>query len=369
MKGSVSFDKKSRRWRISVYAGGKRHFIYKDPATGSRFYAREHADKVLGAMRHEADENGGILNIDHWKPNRPLAIDSYARGWIKDKDVSKKTLQGYNTAVEKYIIPYFRNKDMRRVTAKEIRHFKDSLTLAAKGVYNIVGALKTMYKDAHRDEDIARIPPFPKLSQGLDDIVEYMTLEMQDKQLAAIPEADRPIFAIGMEFGMRTQEVRALQKDCIVDGHVTIKRKFAENDFEDTTKTGEKGVRAMAITSYAQEVFDSIPSQLSPFVFVRKDGNPYTNKNLNAIWREASKQTGIKIKLQNALRHSLGCQLLDQGETIETVRQIMGHTRVEMTLRYTRRRVAPVANDALERRRAKVVELRSGNGAEQKLTY
>ena len=44
-----------------------------------------------------------------------------------------------------------------------------------------------------------------------------------------------------MEYGLRTQEVRAIQKDCIKDGVLTIRRKFSENRLVETTKTGKKG--------------------------------------------------------------------------------------------------------------------------------
>ena len=38
--------------------------------------------------------------------------------------------------------------------------------------------------------------------------------------------------------------------------------------------------------------------------------------------------------MYNAFRHSLGCQLLDQGEDIDLVRQQLGHSKIEMTMRY-----------------------------------
>jgi len=58
---------------------------------------------------------------------------------------------------------------------------------------------------------------------------------------------------------------------------------------------------------------------LSPFVFVRDDGKPYTSKNLNKIWHETCTKVGIKIKLYNGVRHSLGCQLLDMGYDLSLV--------------------------------------------------
>lgn len=136
------------------------------------------------------------------------------------------------------------------------------------------------------------------------------------------------------------------------DGQVVIKRAFSENTLKETTKT--KAVRRYEITPFFQTVLNSIPRQLSQFVFVRADGKPYTSKNLNKIWRDACAKVGIKIKMYNAFRHSLGCQLLDQGEDLDLVRQQLGHTKSEMTRRYAKRSVTKLT-DALNRRRRNVI--------------
>lgn len=70
--------------------------------------------------------------------------------------------------------------------------------------------------------------------------------------------------------------------------------------------------------------------------FTRYDGKPYTNKNLNKIWHEAEAKgkAGFKINLYNAIRHSLGCQLLDEGEDMSTVQEILGHKNASMTRCY-----------------------------------
>lgn len=356
MGGGVYFDKRAKRWYIQVYIDGKRERIWRDPATQDPFWSKRHAQKILGAMQHEVDEGG--LVIADWKPNAPLSFDIYARAWLEDKanSVSAKTLAGYRTAIEKYAIPFFGSRDLRKIRARDLREFKEQLPLSEKGVYNVVGAVKTMYRDAYRDEDISRIPPFPALSQSLP-YVDYLTIEQQQSVLDRIPERHRPIFEFGMEFGLRVQEVRALQKDCIIDGKVIIRRAFAENTLKESTKTGEKGERAFDLTEYARNILGRVEPHLGPFVFVRQDGKPYSNKDMNRIWRKACELAGVKIKLYNAMRHSLACQLLDNGEGIEVVRQILGHTNIKMTLRYTRRRVVPSVSRALERRR-KVVEIK-----------
>ena len=70
-----------------------------------------------------------------------------------------------------------------------------------------------------------------------------------------------------MEYGVRAGEARALQKDCLADGNVTIRRAFSDNELRETMKTGR--IRIYQITAYFQTVLDRIQPHLSPFLFVR----------------------------------------------------------------------------------------------------
>ena len=139
----------------------------------------------------------------------------------------------------------------------------------------------------------------------------------------------------------------------VIHGKLIIKRAFSENELKGT-KTGDE--REYRLTKHSVATIDKLRRNTSTtFLFVRSDGRFYTNKDINKLWHDAENVAGASCKLQNAMRHSLACQLLDKGEDIETVRQIMGHTNIKMTMRYTHRRATPSANRALENRR--VVEI------------
>ena len=263
----------------------------------------------------------------------------------------------YRSSVNNYIAPFFEDKDIRRIRYNDLVKFYDWIPRVDKGKYNVMSVLKTMLHYAWRNEDLPKVPPFPKLSFKLPEI-EYLTLEQQETILAAIPERHRPIYQFMMEYGVRPGEARALQKDCLVDENVIIRRAFSDNELRETTKTGR--IRIYQITAYFQKVLESIQPHLSPFVFVRDDGKPFTSKNLNKIWHEACKKAGIKIKMYNGVRHSLGCQLLDMGYDLSLVQDQLGHTKSEMTRRYAKR--APkILADALEARRGNVIKIETAN--------
>ena len=336
MGGSYHYDKNSRRWFFQIYWEGKPYRVWRNPETGQPYFSKQSAIKQLSLARDQVDR--GIFNPKFWRPDSPMLIRNYARDWLKDKakHITKKTLTGYKTAIERYVIPFMGDIDLRYIRAKHIRQFKESLPLEAKGIYNTVSALRTLFRDAYRDEDILSVPPFPKLSKPKTQIT-YLTYEQQGKLLNAIPDCHKPIFIVGMEYGLRVGEVRAIPKSAITENHIEIMQRFSDNELLEGTKAGFGTTRRYELTKTTREALAIVAPHLGPFVFVRKDGKPYTNKNLNEIWHKAEKATGIHCKLYNAMRHSLGCQLLDLGYDMDTVRQILGHSNISMTQVYAER--------------------------------
>ncbi len=348
MGGSVHFDESSNRWFISIYWESKRYKIFRHPVTQEPFHAEKSAEKILDRIRSEIDY--GEFYPKSYFPDSPLSIDQYAKEWLDCIDVAKTTMEGYKSAVKNYIIPYFENKDIRRIRHSDLVKFHKWIDRSDKCKYNIVSCLKTIMNYAWRNEDIRMVPPFPKLSYQLPEI-QYLTFEQQNAVINQIPKRDRPIFYFMQEFGVRPGEAAGLKRDCIVDGEIIICRSLVAGELRQTTKTGK--TRRFPITEFIQSIFEEMPLSINKFVFYRNDGKPYSNKNLNKIWHLACDHVGVKIKMYNAFRHSLGCQLLDQGEDLDLVREQLGHTKMEMTRRYAKRSKSKLS-DALKKRRGVV---------------
>jgi integrase len=343
MKGSLHFDKNSKRYFVSVYWEGKRYRIFN--YNGDPIYHEKTAAKLLNKIRAEIDD--GVFQPRSYFPESPLSLNAYALQWLKVIEVSKKTLRDYGTAVKRYINVFFKDKDIRHIRHNDLVLFHQWIPGSPKWKYNVMGVLRTMLRQAYKNEDLTKLPPFPKLSYDPQEEIRFLTLEQQEKVLNVIPEKHQAIFRVAMEYGLRVGEVRALQKDCVTDDEIIIKRAFSDNDLMEKTKT--KRVRKYKITSYVKNILDSLLPRFL-YVFVRDDGKPYTNKDLNKIWRQACSQVGVEIKLYNAIRHSLGCQLLNEGRDLSFVQEVLGHTRPEMTKRYAKRSNSVVCA-VLEKRR------------------
>jgi integrase len=359
MGGSVQFQ--GNRWVIHVYWQGKHHKIWRDYDSFQPFFTKSRALKYLAILQKQIEDHD--FDPRYWKPDSLVSIQKYATGWLDEKEVDYRTWRDYKTDVAKYIIPYFKTRDVRHLKAKDIKNFMKWLKekgLAPDTVTHKMSTLKTMLKDAYRDEDIRRVPPFPVLKRKPLTRPDNLTAEQQDILTNAIPECHRPIFELGMALGLRVGEVRAIQKDCLRDGKVYIERAFSDNRLKGT-KTGLE--RFYELTEHEQDILSRVEPHLGPFVFVRDDGKPYTNKNVNKLWKDAIKATGEPdIKLQNAMRHSLGCQMLDAGHDLDLVREQLGHTDIRTTKRYARRSDKTLM-EARQSGQAKVIKIgeRMGN--------
>ena len=343
MKGSYHYDEKAHRYFVSVYWQGKRYRIFN--YNGEPIYHEKTADKLLSKIRAEIDD--GVFQPRSYFPQSPLLLSAYALQWLRVVDVSKRTLKDYTTAVKKYINVYFGDVDLRHIRYNDLVEFYKSIPGSQKWRYNVMGVLRTMLRHAYRNEDISRLPPFPKLSYDPPEEIQYLSLDQQEAVLKAIPERHQHIFRIAMEYGLRVGEVRAIKRDCVTDKEIIIKRAFSDNDLVERTKT--KRIRKYELTEYAKSVLESLPPRFS-FIFVRHDGEPYTNKDLNKLWHSACKAANTEIKLYNAIRHSLGCQLLDEGKDLSFVQEVLGHSRSDMTRRYAKRSSSVIRSELDKRR-------------------
>jgi len=181
-----------------------------------------------------------------------------------------------------------------------------------------------------------------KLHKENNRRVRYLTHEELKALLSVCPSSDLwAMVTLAVNTGMRKGEVFGLMWDS-----VNLRERFLELTDQ---KNGERGIIPLNDTAVA--VLRSIPRRIdSPFVFPGKEqGKPYSD--LYRQFEKAVKAAGLKGVTFHTLRHTCASHLVMAGVDIVTVKEIMRHATVEMTLRYSH--LAPAhkkaAVDALER--------------------
>jgi len=352
VKGSIHW--KRDRFAVAVYWKGKTEWFWRSKSGESLFDKRQ-AHKLLGQI--QGDISVGIFDPRTYRPQSPLSVEEYSKVWLAASDACANTKKVYRNAIKHVMaakdskgeVMFGPSFDIRNFTHSKLSILKKSINLSDAGKYNVLSALKTMLRFYQKDVPSFILPAFPALSKAPPETTAYLTFEEQQSFLRAIPERHRPIFIMMMEYGIRPQEATALKWDCIVDGKIIFKRSHSEYKLRETTKTG--AIREEKITTRAAEAIEMAKTGIQGvWVFIKNNrGSHYDSKALNRVWREACEATGIKIGLYEAVRHSLGCQLVDAGYSIDFVQDVYKHTKIETTRRYAKRQRAQIG-EALERR-------------------
>ena len=133
----------------------------------------------------------------------------------------------------------------------------------------------------------------------------------------------KPIVIVALHTGMRKGEILGLKwQDCDFRRNIIYLR---------NTKNGEK--REVPMSEPVKTAFIRVrKNPLSDFIFCHKDGAQI--KDIKKSFFTAIQKSAIKDFRFHDLRHCCASYLVMNGVAINTVREILGHKSMDMTLRY-----------------------------------
>lgn len=153
--------------------------------------------------------------------------------------------------------------------------------------------------------------------------LRYLEKEESERLVNACKEHLRPIVIAALNTGMRKGEILGLKWE-----NVDLNRDMI---YVLDTKNGDK--REIPINKRLKEVLIGIKNNSdSPFVFCKMNGEPYRNPVVS--FKYAMNTCGIENFRFHDLRHTFASHLVMAGVDLNTVRELLGHKSLAMTLRY-----------------------------------
>ncbi len=225
----------------------------------------------------------------------------------------------------------FGNLPLRRITTRLVEEYQSKLLAEDKAPATInrhLATMKHMFTKAvewemveeEAQKKVRRVKLLPENNRRL----RYLSKEECGVLLGYCSHHIRPIVITALNTGMRKGEILSLEWE----KHVDLKHGFI---LLDVTKNGER--REIPINRTLRETLQGLVRRIdSPFVFVDKEGERY--QDIKRSFKSALRKAGIKDFRFHDLRHCFASHLIMAGVDITTLKELLGHKTLAMTLRY-----------------------------------
>ncbi|NLA72378.1 MAG: site-specific integrase [Clostridiales bacterium] len=276
--------------------------------------------------------------------------------------VDPVTYQGYKSAVDRHILPFFEKKNLRLIDVKrkDIQDFINEKHkngrldgkggLSAKSIKIFKTMLNSALREAVKDEYIVRNP------------CEFVVLPQQNKfrpsfyngkQAEELLEKTKddvlyPIILIALLYGLRRSEIVGLKWDSIdfENDTLTVNHTVSgvtEMVYKDKTKSCASyrtfplipNVKNILLDIKRKErentlLFGSCYNRNS-YIFKWENGNPYRPDFITRRFSKLLKQNDLPHIRFHDLRHSCASYLVAKGYTLKDIQEWMGHADISPT--------------------------------------
>jgi len=308
-------------WGISYYAGGrqKRERIGRDGEVN-----KTDALKALKARSGELVQG----RFDIASTDKSPLFEDFEKNYIAWSKENKKSWDRDESMLKNHLTPFFGKSPLNLIKPGTIENYRTKRRKVKVSVATInreVALLKAIYNKAilwgkARENPVKKI----KLYKENNTIVRYLTKKEAGRLIEACNDFLRPIVLLALNTGMRQGEIFKLQwKD------VNLKRGII------TILDGKDGKDAhLPINEDVQYLLSDFPRFVNnPHIFPgMKPGAPLNN--VHHSWNTALKKAGIENFRFHDLRHTFASWLVMGGVDIYTVKDLLRHKSIEMTLRY-----------------------------------
>jgi integrase len=301
-----------KRWYVDTYIDGRR------------------IRRVAGDKKSEAIAAEEAIKTDHrrgeykFKRESKILFEVLAKDYIEYAEANKKSWKR-DVASLKNLNPFFKGIRISKITPRHIEDYKIMRVeqVAPSTVNRELSLLKFMYTLAIKwkmaDENPVK---GVKLFQERRLVWPILDREMADRLIKYAAPHLKPIIIIGLHTGMRKGEILNLQWNDVDFGmhHIFVRE----------SKSG-KG-RKIPMNHIVAATLKSLKRE-SKFLFFNPDTKEAL-KDIKRAFKTARRKASITDFRFHDLRHTAATNMVNGGVDIVTVKEILGHQSIEMTMRY-----------------------------------
>ena len=299
-------------WYVDYYYDGRR--IRK------KVGSEKDAENALAAIKAD------ILRGEYrFKKDSRISFEDFAERYLEYGKINKKrSWQRDRWSIEN-LNSHFKGKLFSKITPLQIEDYKRKrLEKVLPATLNReLACLRHMFNLAKKWKVVYENPVNEvKFLQERKIEIRVLTREEAERLIDAVPDYLKPIIVIALNTGMRRGEILNLRwNDIDFDKYYIF------------IKEAKSGVaRKVPMNSLVAETLKDIKRE-SNFVFYNPKKRD-RRKNVYTAFKSACRKIGIPDFRFHDLRHTAATLMVMGGVDLVTVKEILGHSRIEMTMRY-----------------------------------
>lgn len=265
--------------------------------------------------------------------------------WLKRKIEpvkSFKTVADYKSMCNRHLIPNFGSIQIRSIErshADQLIAYLRDIGLQNKTSNKVLTLFKQIVLYAEIEGFLVKSPltRFPLLNASAGNIDYLSQQEILQLLRSNSGQECYPLLVVVLNTGMRIGELTGLCWDRInfESDYIEISRNQTRNGLKDDTKTHR--VRHIPMNEEVKTTLLNLMGlQRSPkYVFTKSNGDSFNPDHYSAReFNEALQRAGLRKVNFHITRHTYASHYMMNGGDIYDLQKILGHTKIEMTMKY-----------------------------------
>ncbi|MBA3958740.1 MAG: site-specific tyrosine recombinase XerD [Parachlamydiaceae bacterium] len=260
-----------------------------------------------------------------------------------EKGLALNTIEAYQRDISSFI-DYLRGSGVVAFSELQQDHIVGFLSkkklenYASASLCRALIAIKVLCRFMKREgitpTNVALYLETPKLWQLIPEVLSSSEIEMLLRQpdiTTALGSRDKAILEVLYASGLRVSEVCGLG---IYDVSETTVRVMGKGSKERIVPVGKHALTA--VDHYLANFRCNWDSEKQQKLFVSRTGKPIDRVLVWKMIKQYGKEAGIQKSISpHTLRHSFATHLLDNGADLRVIQEMLGHSSISSTDRYT----------------------------------
>lgn len=262
-------------------------------------------------------------------------LDTFFFYLSSERGLSPHTVEAYRSDILAFV-EFTHSSIFHKESVIAFLHFLREKEYASASVARAFIALKVFFrflkKEGRTESNPTDYLEHPKVWQSVPGVLSCKEIEALFKQpdISSIQGArDLAILEVLYSCGLRVSELCSLNIYCIDDPFVKVMGKGSK---ERVVPIGKKAIQA--VDHYLS--FRHEESTHETPLFVNSRGHRIDRISIWKMIKEYAAQASITKNITpHTLRHSFATHLLDNGADLRVIQEMLGHTNIKTTDRYT----------------------------------